>query len=46
MRKVIVILIGALAVALGGATVLLGTLDVPAPSSAVEKPIPDQRFPR
>jgi hypothetical protein len=46
MSRVVIFLVVAAVLALGGGAVVLGTLDVPAPSATVEKPIPDQRFPR
>lgn len=46
MNKVVIVLVVAAAVALGGGAVLLGSLDLPAPGGQVEKLIPDQRFPR
>jgi hypothetical protein len=46
MNRLPLIIIGAVAVLLGGLFVVFATIDLPAPSQPVEKVIPNDRFPR
>ena len=46
MRKMPVIILVLLVVAVAGGAGMLSNWDIPAPVSTVEKVIPDERFPR
>ncbi len=46
MKNVSRVLLIVAAVAIAGLAVFLATWDIPAPTSKVEKVIPDERFPR
>ena len=46
MRKLTVTVIAVVLLAVAGGAVFLAMWDIPAPSSVVERTIPDARFPR
>jgi hypothetical protein len=46
MRGLTKFLLIVLILALAGGTIFLATWDIPAPSSTIEKTLPDDRFPR
>lgn len=46
MKKFVLILIGVLVVLTVGGVVLLGTMDIPAPTHTNEIVLPNDRFPR
>lgn len=46
MNKLAMMLVVIVAAVVGGGALVLGSVDLPAPSGQTEKVIPDQRFPR
>lgn len=46
MQRILLILAVLLVLLLGGGSIILAVVDVPAPVKAIEKVIPDARFPK
>lgn len=46
MQRILLILAVLLVLILGGGSIILAVVDVPAPVKAIEKVIPDARFPK
>ena len=46
MKKISVIVVGIVLLAVAGGGIFLATWDIPAPVADIEKVVPDDRFPR